>query len=313
MKKVLVTGCCGFIGSHMTDYLLKKNYKVIGLDNLSTGNAKFIIKAKKNKNFKFVKIDLLKNTISKYFKGVDIVFHFAANADVRYGLQHRFKDIEQNIIVTHNILESIIKNKVSKIAFSSTGSVYGEPSNFPTKENNNFPIQTSLYGSSKLSAEGLITSYCKGYKLKSYIFRFVSILGERYSHGHVYDFVKKLSANKKVLKILGDGNQKKSYLNVKDCINGIFKSINYFKNDVNIINLGTEEYINVKDSAKIISKKLSANPKLLFAGGKRGWVGDSPFILLDIKKAKKSGWRPKYSIRYSIKETANYLVNNKWL
>ena len=141
----------------------------------------------------------------------------------------------------------------------------------------------------------------------------MSILGERYSHGHVYDFVKQLSKNDKVLKILGDGNQKKSYLNVKDCVEGIYKSINYFKKNVNIINLGTDEYINVKNSAKIISKTLNINPKLKFTGGKRGLVVDSPVILLDINKIKKSGWLPKYSIRHSIKETTNFLVNNKWL
>ena len=208
-KTLLVTGCAGFIGSHLVDFLLKKNYKVIGLDNLSTGNKFFLDLAMKKKNFKFVKIDLFKDKIEKYFKNIDTVYHLAANADVRFGLNHRKKDINQNIIVTYKILEAIKKNNVKKIMFSSTGSVYGESKQIPTKETAPFPIQTSLYGASKISAESIISAYCEGYKIKSYIFRFVSILGERYTHGHVFDFVKQLKKNKNLLFVLGDGNQKK--------------------------------------------------------------------------------------------------------
>ena len=278
MKKVLITGCSGFIGSHMCDQLLKKKIKIVGLDNLSTGNKKFLIQAKKNKNFKFYKVDLLKNNIDKYFDGIDTVFHFAANADVRYGLSNRKKDIEQNILVTQKILESMVKKKIKKLIFSSTGSVYGETKQIPTKENAPFPLQTSLYGASKVSAEGIISAYCEGYNLNSYIFRFVSILGERYTHGHVFDFVKQLKKNKKKLKILGNGYQRKSYLNIKDCISAILKSVKFFKKKINIVNLGTNEYSNVRNSVKIICKILKAKPKLIFTGGKRGWIGDSPLF-----------------------------------
>ena len=178
MKKTfLITGCAGFIGSHLVDFLLKKKFKIIGLDNLATGRDFFLKQAKKNKNFKFVKIDLLKNNIDRYFKNVDTVFHLAANADVRFGLNHRKKDINQNIIVTYKILEAMKKNNVKKIMFSSTGSVYGESKQIPTKETAPFPVQTSLYGASKISAESIISAYCEGYDIKSYIFRFVSILG----------------------------------------------------------------------------------------------------------------------------------------
>ena len=313
MKKVLITGCSGFIGSHMCDQLLKKKIKIVGLDNLSTGNKKFLIEAKKNRNFKFYKVDLLKNNIDKYFDGIDTVFHFAANADVRYGLSNRKKDIEQNILVTQKILESMVKKKIKKLIFSSTGSVYGETKQIPTKENAPFPLQTSLYGASKVSAEGIISAYCEGYNLNSYIFRFVSILGERYTHGHVFDFVKQLKKNKKKLKILGNGYQRKSYLNIKDCISAILKSVKFFKKKINIVNLGTNEYSNVRNSVKIICKILKAKPKLIFTGGKRGWIGDSPFIFLDTKKIRSTGWRPKYSINKSIEITTKYLLNNPWL
>ena len=312
-KNILITGCAGFIGSHIVDFYLKKNYKILGLDNLSTGKKFFLKKALENKNFLFIKIDLLKKNIDKYFKNIDTVFHFAANADVRFGLNHPKKDINQNIIVTYKILEAMRKNNVKKIIFSSSGSVYGESDQIPTKENAPFPIQTSLYGASKISAESLISAYCEGFNFKSYIFRFVSILGQRYSHGHVFDFVKQLKKNNKKLYVLGDGNQKKSYLNIDDCINAIHKSINYFNNKINIINLGTNEYLTVKESIKIICDTLKCKPKLFFKGGKRGWIGDNPLIFLDTKKIKKTGWKAKFTIKKSIKITTKYLLDNQWV
>ncbi len=312
-KTLLVTGCAGFIGSHLVDFLLKKNYNIIGLDNLSTGNKFFLNFALKKKNFKFINIDLLNGNIEKYFKNIDTVYHLAANADVRFGLNHRKKDINQNIIVTYKILEAMKKNNVKKIMFSSTGSVYGESKQIPTKETAPFPLQTSLYGASKVSAESIISAYCEGYDIRSYIFRFVSILGDRYTHGHVFDFVKQLKYNKKYLHVLGDGNQKKSYLHIKDCIEAIYKGMKYFNKKINIINLGTNEYINVKKSIQNICKVLKLKPKIIYKGGKRGWIGDNPFIFLDTKKIRSSGWKPKYSIDESVRATTKFLIKNSWL
>lgn len=312
-KKIIITGCAGFIGSSLVDFLIKKNFQVIGLDNLSTGNIRFLEKALKNKNFKFYKKDLFKDKISNYFKNIDTVYHLAANADVRFGLKHTKKDINQNIIVTYRILEAMRKNNVKKIMFSSTGSVYGESRQIPTNENTPFPIQTSLYGASKISAEGIIAAYCEGFDFQSYIFRFVSILGPRYSHGHVFDFVKQLKKKDNVLYVLGDGNQKKSYLYIQDCINAIYKSMNYFDKKINIINLGTNEYLTVKDSIKVICKTLKVSPELSFSGGKRGWIGDNPLIFLNTKKIKKTGWKPKYTIKKSIEITTKYLLKNQWI
>ena len=216
-KKIVVTGCAGFIGSNLVDELLKFNNSIIGIDNLSTGQKKFNADALKNKKFKFVKCDLknITNT-KKIIKKVDIVFHFAANADVRHGPDNTYRDLEQNTIVTYNVLEAMRTNNIKDIVFCSTGSVYGEPKKFPTPENDNFPIQTSLYGASKLAGESLIQAYCEAFNFNSWIFRFVSILGDRYTHGHVYDFVKQLNSNSKKLKVLGNGLQKKSYLHVDD-------------------------------------------------------------------------------------------------
>ena len=313
-KKAIVTGCAGFVGSTLVDKLLDLNYQIIGIDNLSTGQKAFLDNAFTNTNFKFIKCDLLNlNRLKKIFRSSNIVFHFAANADVRYGYKHPYKDLEQNTIVTYNVLESMRENHINNIVFSSTGSVYGEPKKFPTPEHYNFPLQTSFYGASKLAGESLIQAYCESYGFKCWIFRFVSILGNRYTHGHVYDFCKQLFNNSNYLKVLGNGNQKKSYLHVDDCINAIIHSVKKSKKKINIFNLGTNEYITVKQSIRIICDYLKVKPRFYFMGGKRGWIGDSPFIFLDTKKIRSLGWNPKFTIKESIKQTTAYLINNKWI
>ena len=312
-KKIIVTGCAGFIGSHLVEKLLKLNKKIIGIDNLNTGQKKFLKESLKNKNFKFIKCNLLNlKKIKEIFRKSESVYHLAANADVRYGFKDPYKDLEQNTIVTSNVLEAMRLNNIKKIIFCSTGSIYGEPKKFPTPENVSFPLQTSFYGASKLAGESLVQAYCENYGFKTWIFRFVSILGNRYTHGHVYDFCKQLFKNRKILKALGDGYQKKSYLNVGDCIKAILIATSKSKNKVNIFNLGTNEYITVKDSIKIICNELRLKPKIYFSGGKRGWIGDSPFIYLSNKKIKSLGWKPKFTIKESLIQTVRYLKNNKW-
>ena len=250
-----------------------------------------------------------KNNLKSVFnRRIHTVFHFAANADVKEGHLNPSNDLKYNTLVTFNVLEEVRKNKIKNIVFCSTGSIYGETKDIPTPENTKFPMQTSMYGASKLACEGLLQSYSEAYKIKSYIFRFVSILGPRYSHGHVLDFYNKLNKNNKILNVLGDGNQKKSYLHVYDCIDAIFKALKYKnKSHVSIYNLGNKNYISVKQSIKIITDNLKLKPKLKFQKQKRGWIGDVPFILLDINKIKKTGWRAKFSIKESIINTLNYL------
>lgn len=312
--KFFVTGCAGFIGSNLVDRLLAKGNTVIGYDDFSTGQEAFVASALAHPNFQLVRSDVLDFTaLTEAMHGADFVFHFAANADVRFGTEHPRKDLEQNTIATFNVLEAMRANGIQRIAFSSTGSVYGEAQVFPTPEDAPFPIQTSLYGASKLAGEGLIQAYCEGYGFQGYIFRFVSILGERYSHGHVFDFYQKLLKNPTELHILGDGHQRKSYLYVQDCIDAIFFVIEKAQARVNIYNLGTDEYCEVNDSLGWICGHLELNPQCTYSGGERGWIGDNPFIFLETAKIRALGWKPKLTIQQGIIRTLEYLQANQWL
>jgi UDP-glucose 4-epimerase len=201
-------------------------------------------------------------------------------------------------------------NDIKDIIFSSTGSVYGEAMVFPTPEEAPFPIQTSLYATSKLAGEGLISSYCQGYGFRGVVFRFVSMLGERYTHGHVIDFVRHLSAEPDKLPVLGDGSQKKSYLYVSDCIDAMLMVRKNMPDGFEVYNLGSNEYCTVMDSIGWITKSLGVNPVLEFSGGQRGWVGDNPFIFLDTQKIRSLGWKNTLTIRQAIERTVNWLLEN---
>lgn len=314
MTVFFVTGGAGFIGSSLVDRLLQLGHRVVAYDNFSTGQMHFLETAQQSTRFTLVRGDTLDlDGLTQAMRGTEFVFHLAANADVRFGTEHPRKDLEQNTIATFNILEAMRTNRVRRIAFSSTGSIYGEPEVFPTPENAPFPIQTSLYGASKLAGEGLIAAYCEGFGFQGYIFRFVSILGERYTHGHVFDFYKSLRQNPHELRVLGDGSQRKSYLYVQDCLDAMLLAIEKAQNKVNVFNLGTDEYCQVNDSIGWITQHLGLSPKLLYTGGERGWVGDSPFIFLDCRKIRTLGWTPKLSIRAGILRTLEYLQANPWV
>lgn len=309
-----ITGAAGFIGSNLVDRLLADGETVIGYDNLTTGKMRFLDGACANPKFRFVEGDLLDTgALTPAMQGADFVFHLAANADVRFGTDHPERDLQQNTIATFNVLQAMRANNVQRIAFSSTGSIYGEPEVFPTPEDAPFPIQTSLYGASKLAAEGMIQAYCEGFGFQAYIFRFVSILGERYTHGHVFDFCRKLWADPTRLHVLGDGKQRKSYLYVQDCIDAMLLATRRAEDRVNLLNLGTEEAAHVNDSIGWIAERLGVRPELTYSGGERGWVGDSPFILLDTRRIRALGWTPKLNIREGVLRTVDWLAQNRWV
>lgn len=308
--KYFVTGAAGFIGSNLVDRLLQNGHHVVGYDNFSTGRREFLQSAKLNPKFSLIEADLLNQSVlNDAMQNCDAVFHLAANADVRFGVDHTEKDLYQNAVATYHVLEAMRKNKIKKIIFSSTGSIYGEAAVIPTPEDTTFPTQTSLYGASKLAAEGLIQAYCEGFDFQAWIFRFVSILGERYTHGHVFDFYQQLRKHPDYLHVLGNGKQKKSYLYVHDCIDAVFFALEHVKEKINIFNLGTNEYCEVNDSINWICKTLKLAPKISYSGGDRGWIGDNPFIFLDTSRIARLGWSPKLTIEQSVIKTVNFLSN----
>ncbi len=323
MQHVFLTGAAGFIGSNLVDRLLADGVRVTGWDNLSTGQLRFPDGAQRHPHFKLVRGDNLDlPALTAAMAGADFVFHFAANADIKDGWSHPRKDLEQNTIATFNVLEAMRANGVKRIAFSSTGSVYGEAlvtPDRPTPETDAFPIQTSLYGASKTAGEGLIAAYAEGAQIdEAYIFRFVSILGERYTHGHVFDFYKQLIEHPDRLRVLGDGSQRKSYLYVQDCVEALLHvtrahTARGAKHRTQIYNLGTAEYVQVNDSIRAICQALNLSPKLDYTGGTKGWIGDNPFIYLDTAKIRATGWAPRLTIAQGIIATLRWLEANRWV
>jgi UDP-glucose 4-epimerase len=317
-----ITGAAGFIGSHLVDRLLADGVPVVAYDNFSTGREEFLAGATRHPGFRLVRGDILDEAaLSVAMKGCVRVVHFAANADVRFGLEHPARDLEQNTVGTFRVLEAMRANGIRDLGFASTGSIYGDTTVIPTPEDAPMPRQTSLYGASKLAAEGFISAYAEGFDVRARIFRFVSILGPRYTHGHVFDFCRQLRNNPGVLEVLGDGTARKSYLAVEDCINAILAV--FARTDVGpesgatgfteIYNLGTDDCCRVRDSIGWICATLGVEPELRFAGGDRGWVGDNPFILLETGKIRRTGWKPRFTIRQGVEATVRWLQDNPWV
>jgi UDP-glucose 4-epimerase len=315
MQRVCVTGGAGFIGSNLADALSAANIEVVVVDDFRTGRHEFVESLLAEPTNRLVEGDILDpDVLIDAFEGCDWVFHLAANADVRHGLEHPTLDLQQNAVATSRVLEAMRVVGVSRIAFSSTGSIYGEPNVFPTPEDAPFPVQTSLYGASKLAAEGLIQAYASGFGFTGVIFRFVSILGERYTHGHVFDFFRALRRDPQALSVLGDGLQQKSYLYIQDCIAAMLLATNHHDHDTGafLYNLGHEETLVVRDSVGIIAKRMNVNPRIHYGGGQRGWVGDSPLIQLDTSRIRSLGWKPIKSINESVELTVDWLDKNPY-
>jgi UDP-glucose 4-epimerase len=308
IDRAFVSGGAGFIGSHIVDRLTRAGVHVTIYDNFSTGQEQFISHHGNDPKVRIVRADVLdSDRLEREMAGCDFVFHMQANADVRGGIQLTRVDLEQNTIATWNVLEAMRINRIRHIAFASSATVYGEPDIFPTPENY-APLQTSLYGASKLAGEAMIQAYSEYFDMTCYVFRFVSWIGERYTHGVIFDFIKKLKADTQVLEVLGDGKQRKSYLDVTDGVNGIFFGVQRAKERKNIFNLGHDTFMNVLDLAKIVVAELGLKGvRYHTTGGERGWPGDSPFVHLDTSKLKALGWQPHVSIEQSIRNTVRYL------
>lgn len=308
--KAFVTGGAGFIGSHVVDYLLAHKHQVVIYDNFSTGKEMFIAHHHANPALTVVRGDLLDNSLlEKSFFGSDFVFHFAAHADVRTGFTDHFIDHQQNLVATHNLLEAMTKNHISRIAFASTSSVYGDATIHPTPED--YPHHpTSLYGATKSADESYIHAYASYFDWDAYIYRFVSWIGERYTHGIIFDLLKKLQTRPSVLELLSDGSPKKSSLYVKDGISAIFKVIRRSPDKINIFNLGHDEILTVDEIVDTILRASHVKVVKKYLGGDRGWKGDNNFVLLRNTKLKALGWKPTTSFRAGIIKTVLYLLQH---
>jgi len=316
MKKTLITGGAGFIGSHLIDTLLTKENTITVLDNLTTGTPQNIQQWLGNPNLTFIKADLLNPVALKKLEPnhYDTIFHLAANPEVKIGATNPKIHFQQNITATHNLLETIRKTKNKPtLVFTSTSTVYGEPTKIPTPENYAPLKPISTYGASKLASEALISAYAHTYNFKAIIIRLANIVGPRSQHGVVHDFIQKLNKNPNKLEILGDGTQNKSYLYITDCINAILLTLQKSKEQVNIYNIGSEDQTTVTEIAKIITQEMGIkNVKFKFTGGVdggRGWKGDVKNMLLDISKHKTHEWKPKYNSQQAITKTVKHLTN----
>jgi len=311
-NRILVTGGAGFIGSHLVDRLLKDpTCRVTVYDNLSSGWREFVAHHLKNKNFRLVVGDLLdKSSLREAIKGHDFVFHLAANPDIRKGNIETDLDLKQNLIATYNLLEAMRVEGIKKIAFSSTSAVFGEPEVVPTPETYGPCLPISLYGASKLACEGLISAYCHLFNMTAWIFRFANIVGGRATHGVIYDFIRKLRRNPRELEILGDGSQEKSYLDVKSCVDAMLFIISHASDQVNVFNIGNTDRITVRRIAEIVVEEFGLRDvKFKFTGGRRGWKGDVPFMMLSLEKLEKLGWKPTISSEEAVRAAVRKLLN----
>jgi len=301
---ILVTGGAGFIGSHIVDALIERGNEVRIIDNLSSGNPSFV-----NEDAEFVEGDLRRlDDALNAVKGVEEVWHIAANPDVRLSYQRPDEIYENNVLATWNLLEAMRKEGVSRIVFTSTSTVYGEAKVIPTPEE--YPtMPISVYGASKVAGEAMISSYCHTYDMKSWIFRFANVIGRRSRHGVIYDFILKLRKNPEELEILGNGEQNKSYIYIDDCISAMLHAVERSDGVVNVFNIGSEDQVKVRRIAEIVSEEMGLNPRFRFTGGDRGWKGDVPVMLLSIEKLKSLGWRPRYSSEEAVRRAVRDLLD----
>jgi len=311
MNTVLVTGGAGFIGSHLIDRLISNGYFVRCLDNFSSGKKEYV-SHHKNTNFDLIEGDVLdEKTLLSSMDDCNLVYHLSANPDVRLGAKDTTVHFRQNIQATYAVLESMKQCRIKDIVITSTSTVYGDAKDLPTPEDYGPLVPISLYGASKLACEALISSYCHTFGMQSVIYRFANVVGSRSTHGVTYDFIQKLRKNPQELEILGDGRQMKSYLYISDCIDAMMFGLSKRRKNVEIFNIGSEDWIDVREIADVVSQVMDINPSYHYTGGidgGRGWKGDVKTMRLSIDLLKKMGWHPRYTSREAIKLTAQEIL-----
>ena len=313
-RSILVTGGAGFIGSHLVDRLIESN-RVTVLDNFSSGKMEFIEGHIPDSKFRLVEADLLdRRAVEAALEGIDLVIHLAANPDVKIGAEDTRTHLDQNVIATYNLLDSMRKMGVSEIAFTSTSTVYGEAKIVPTPEDYGPLLPISLYGASKLACEALISAFCATFDMRSWIFRFANIVGERGTHGVIVDFIRKLETNPETLEILGSGKQRKSYLLVQDCVEAMIFALEKARDGVNVFNVGSTDSVDVTEIADVVVDKMGLlGVEYRYTGGVdgRGWKGDVKTMLLSIEALEKLGWSPSRSSREAIEAAAEAVLRRR--
>lgn len=298
----VVTGGAGFIGSHLVDSLVKQGDEVLVIDSLVAGRKETIAGHLESGKVRLVKKDLLLDGWQDALKGADRVYHLAADPDVRQSAMTPDPTFRNNIVATYRLLEAMRENKVKELVFTSTSTVYGNAAVIPTPEDYSPLEPVSVYGASKLACEALISAYCHSFEMRSWQFRFANIIGARSGHGVITDFVQKLRKNPRELEILGDGKQTKSYLEVQECVQAMHFAIQHAREPVNTCNIGSEDWIDVKTIADIVTEEMHLkNVHYHFTGGTVGWVGDVPKMQLSIDRLKKLGWKPQKDSRESVR------------
>ncbi|HUI39342.1 MAG TPA: NAD-dependent epimerase/dehydratase family protein [Methanothrix sp.] len=310
-RSILVTGGAGFIGSHLVDRLLSGN-EVTVLDNFSSGRRENLARHSENPDFTLVEADLLDaDALQRAVRGKDMVFHVAANPDVKLGAADTRVHLDQNVLATYNLLEAMRTAGVRRIAFTSTSTVYGEANVVPTPEDYGPLKPISLYGASKLSCEALISSYCHTFGMQSWIYRFANIIGERGTHGVLVDFIRKLQENPRELEILGSGRQSKSYLDVKECVDAMVHCVASSREETNIFNIGSEDAVDVNRIADIVADRMGLGKvSYRYTGGLdgRGWKGDVKVMQLSIEKIRGLGWAPRLGSAEAVAAAVDALL-----
>ena len=305
----IVTGGAGFIGSHLIDRLVARGDEVIVLDNLSSGKAEFL--SHHDSQVKHVDVDITNfDAILPHFEGVEVVYHLAANPDIRLGTQVTDTDLKQGTIATYNVVESMRIHNVSTIMFASSSVVYGDNAPMPTPEDHGPCLPISLYGASKNAGESLVSSWVGTFGLQGYIFRFANIIGDRGTHGVIFDFIHKLKRNPNELEVLGDGLQEKSYMEVGDCVDAILHVMANQHEPLNLFNLGSHDTCSVRRIAEIVVEETGClNAEIVYTGGSRGWAGDVPRAMLGIDKMLETGFNVKYNSEEAVRHTARALID----
>jgi UDP-glucose 4-epimerase len=308
--KAIIFGGAGFIGSALARKLYSEGNEVTVFDSMYTGKEENLSGLLGKKGFSFLKGDMRKlSDVKKALSGHEFAYHLAANADIRGGMENTFLDFEYNAITTYNVLEAMRLTGMEKLCFTSSSAVYGEPSVFPTPETYGPLRPTSLYGASKLAAEAYVSAFCEDFGMQSWVFRFVNILGSANNHGVVGDFIRKLSASPKKLVILGDGRQQKSSLYITDCLAGMEAGIRHGKEATNIYNIGNDDWVYVDQIADEVCDAMGlSGVEYEHTGGKRGWTGDMPFVFLDNRKLRQTGWKPSMGSRQAVRKAAEEML-----